>query len=338
MNKQIVVLALCAFALTACSSPIVKGKGVKPAPIVDLAAGSSAPAVEPKVEAKVESSPITSTATEPEKTGGYLAGDGPGAEVPANLEEVPDAVPKAEPLHRYANREYTALGKTYTPLTETGKYKAVGIASWYGKKFHGQKTSIGETYDMYGMTAAHTTLPVPSYARVTNVATKKSVIVRVNDRGPFLHDRVIDLSYTAAHKLGIVQNGSAEVEVESIAVDSNGLVPATVIATPIVSTPIEPVAAPTPPVVVAADKPDSAAPVTGKVYLQLGAFKSAQGAENFLAKMRSKLGGQSKELSQIQKDGLERIHLGPYASQDEARAASAKLKALLGFKPYISAH
>ena len=130
-------------------------------------------------------------------------------------------MPKAEPLHRYANRPYSALGKTYTPLQATGNYKERGIASWYGKKFHGQRTSIGEIYDMYGMTAAHPTLPIPSYARVTNLANGKSVIVRINDRGPFLHDRIMDLSYVAAYKLGFINNGSAEVEVESIAVDGN---------------------------------------------------------------------------------------------------------------------
>jgi rare lipoprotein A len=344
MKKQLVILALCAWTLAACSSPVVKSKGVKAAPIVDLAANPSTSMPEIKAEPKIESGTVAGAATEPEKTGAYLAGDGPGTDVPANIDDTPDAVPKAEPLHRYANREYTALGKTYKPLTETGKYKEVGIASWYGKKFHGQKTSIGEVYDMYGMTAAHTTLPVPSYARITNVANKKSVVVRINDRGPFLHDRIIDLSYTAAHKLGIINNGSAEVEVESIAVDESGLQPATVIATPIVSTPIAsapvaatPVAEPAPAVVVA-EKPIPTIPAAGKIYLQLGAFKSAQGAESFLAKMRSKLGSQGKELSQIQKDGLERIHLGPYATQNEARAASAKLKAQLGFKPYISAH
>ena len=131
-------------------------------------------------------------------SGGYLAGDGPGASIPANLDAIPDAVPVSEPLHRYANQPYVALEKTYTPITVPGKFKQRGIASWYGKKFHGQRTSSGEKYNMYAMTAAHPILPIPSYARVTNVDTGKSVVVRINDRGPFMHDRVIDLSYTAA--------------------------------------------------------------------------------------------------------------------------------------------
>ncbi len=233
-------------------------------------------------------------------------------------------MPKAEPLHRYANRQYVALGQTYIPLTQPGNYKERGIASWYGKKFHGQRTSSGETYDMYGMTAAHPTLPIPSYARVTNLANNKSVVVRINDRGPFLHDRIMDLSYIAAHKLGIVGNGSSEVEVVSIAPDS-------AIATPIATN--NPVTS----------EPLAPAPVTsnmpvadGKTYLQLGAFKSQHGAESFLAKMRTEFDGSGKQVVLYQKDDLVRVHLGPYASLDEARASAEKLQSRLGFRPIVS--
>jgi rare lipoprotein A len=141
----------------------------------------------------------------------YYKDDGPGEAPPANLEQIPDATPRLEPLHRFANRPYTVLGRDYVPATALRNYKERGIASWYGRKFHGQKTSIGETYDMYAMTAAHPTLPLPSFARVTNVATGKSVVVRVNDRGPFLHGRIIDLSYAAAYRVGIASKGSGEV-------------------------------------------------------------------------------------------------------------------------------
>ena len=140
----------------------------------------------------------------------------PSSDVQPNLDNIPDATPVVEPLHRYANRPYTALGKSYTPLDVTGNYKEIGNASWQGKRFHGHLTSIGEVYDMNNMTAAHRTLPIPSYARITNVATRKSVIVRVNDRGPFMKDCIINLSYAAAHKLRIIDN-STIVEVESIA-------------------------------------------------------------------------------------------------------------------------
>ena len=152
----------------------------------------------------------------PQKGGGYYLDDGPGENPPVNLEAIADATPRAEPLHRGAQRPYTVMGRTYVPMTAVGPYRARGVASWYGRRYHGKLTSTGEPYDMYGMSAAHPTLPLPSYVRVTSVANGKSVIVRVNDRGPFIDSRLIDLSYTAAYKLGILAGGSAQVEVEAI--------------------------------------------------------------------------------------------------------------------------
>ena len=151
--------------------------------------------------------------------GGYYLDDGPDANPPANLDAVPDAVPRIEPFAPSNSKPYVVFGKTYTPDTSGGPYKVQGRASWYGKKFHGNSTANGERYNMYGMTAAHPTLPIPSYARVTRVSNGKSVVVRVNDRGPFLNDRVIDLSYVAAYKLGMLGPGSAEVIVERITPD-----------------------------------------------------------------------------------------------------------------------
>src|SRR6185312_16434508 len=148
--------------------------------------------------------------------GGYYQDDGPGDHPPAGLENVPDAEPRIEPYASGSNKPYTVLGKTYTPFTDNRTFKQRGIGSWYGKKFHGQKTASGELYDMYKMTAAHPTLPIPSYARVTNVKNGKQVIVRINDRGPFHANRIIDLSYAAAYKLGYIQAGSTELEVERI--------------------------------------------------------------------------------------------------------------------------
>ena len=153
------------------------------------------------------------------RPGGYYKDDGPHENPPANLDRVADAVPKSEPLHMFANRPYTALGKEYVPMTALQPFKQRGVASWYGKRYHGQKTSSGEVYDMYQMTAAHPTLPIPSYARVTNIKNGKSVVVRINDRGPFRATRIIDLSYVAAYKLGYIQAGEATVEVESIVPD-----------------------------------------------------------------------------------------------------------------------
>jgi len=151
--------------------------------------------------------------------GGYYKDDGPPDRPPADLLLVPDALPAVEPLASGPNKPYNVFGKNYAPDTSGRPYRVQGLASWYGKKFHGQKTSNGDIYDMYGMSAAHTTLPIPSYVRVTRVATGKSVLLRVNDRGPFHSDRIIDLSYTAAVKLGILGAGSAEVVVEHLMPD-----------------------------------------------------------------------------------------------------------------------
>jgi rare lipoprotein A len=158
---------------------------------------------------------LTACGSTPKK-GGYYKDDGPQANPPTNLASVPDAQPRAEPLHKFANRPYEVFGKNYVPLTSVRPFRQRGIASWYGKRFHGQKTASGEIYDMYAMTAAHPTLPIPSYARVTNVRNGRQVVVRVNDRGPFHSNRVIDLSYAAAYRLGYIEAGSAEVEVEAV--------------------------------------------------------------------------------------------------------------------------
>ena len=319
MSKQITILILATVLLAACGA----------------------------LPQRKTATPVTTTPAENKAAsapgGGYLAGDGPGADIPVNLDAIPDAVPKNEPLHRYANRPYVALGKTYTPLTVGGNFKERGIASWYGKKFNGERTSSGETYDMYAMTAAHPTLPLPSYARVTNLANQKSVIVRINDRGPFMHDRVIDLSYTAAYKLGILGDGSAEVEVESLAADATIIPMAT--SDPVQSKPLENSAPAT--FVTASTVATSSLSTTppaaslensdSNIYLQLGAFKSQEGAESFLEKMRTELSSTGKQFKlSTTKDGLVRVHIGPYGSQSEARSSAESLESKLGFKPMVN--
>jgi rare lipoprotein A len=148
--------------------------------------------------------------------GGYYKDDGPGSNPPPDLRAIPDATPRVETIRPGTNRPYSVFGQRYVPRTRVEPFQQRGVASWYGRRFHGLPTSSGERYDMYAMTAAHPTLPIPSYVRVTELASGRSVIVRVNDRGPFLHGRIIDLSYTAAWKLGYVNKGSAEVEVTQI--------------------------------------------------------------------------------------------------------------------------
>jgi rare lipoprotein A len=148
--------------------------------------------------------------------GGYYQDDGPGDSPPPNLIDTPDAEVRNDPLLARANKPYVVFGKTYTPITDEQPYSQVGVGSWYGKKFHGQRTSSGELYDMYKMTAAHPILPIPSYARLTNLVTGATVIVRINDRGPFHSNRAIDVSYTAALKLGLLGKGSHELKIDRI--------------------------------------------------------------------------------------------------------------------------
>lgn len=156
-------------------------------------------------------------ATRASKAGGYYLDDGPGKVDPrrlARLMKTPDPVPVPEKLRARANRPYKVMGQHFVPMTERRPYRQQGVASWYGQRFHGKPTALGETYDMYGMTAAHPTLPLPSYVRVRNLENGRSVVVRVNDRGPFLRGRLIDLSFLAASKLDYVKQGHARVEVE----------------------------------------------------------------------------------------------------------------------------
>ncbi len=151
--------------------------------------------------------------------------DGPPKHMPHDLLKIPNAIPKLEPLSRLGNRfgkgphktnSYVALKKRYYVLASSHGYKARGLASWYGTRFHGRKTSNGEHYNMFAMTAAHPTLPLPTYVKVTNLTNRKSVIVKINDRGPFHAGRIIDLSYVAAAKLGILGHGTSPVEVVSV--------------------------------------------------------------------------------------------------------------------------
>ena len=150
------------------------------------------------------------------KPGAYYLDDGPEKNPPKDLDEIPNAKPKYEPLSKRANRPYVAFDKKYVPMKKIIPFIEEGYASWYGKKYHGEKTSIGETYDMYQMTGAHKTLPLPCYIKVTNLKNKRSVIIRVNDRGPFIDERIVDLSYAAAHQLRIIEKGSELVKIEMV--------------------------------------------------------------------------------------------------------------------------
>ncbi|MDO8787171.1 MAG: septal ring lytic transglycosylase RlpA family protein [Sulfuritalea sp.] len=261
-------------------------------------------------------------------SGGFYKDDGPGDRPPEDIEAIPDAVPKVEPLHRFANNPYSVLGHDYVPLRGIAPYKARGIGSWYGRKFHGQKTSSGEPYDMYGMTAAHPTLPIPSYVRVSNPANGKSVVVRVNDRGPFHSGRLIDLSWTAAWKLGYIGAGSTVVEVESL-LPGQTLAAAPAQAQATVDDPIARMAA---------QEPDPPLPQVQDArghFLQLGAFGNRDNAEALRARLTRELGDLAGKLVVQSAGKLFRVQLGPWPDAAAAQLAGGRLRESFGMTPVI---
>lgn len=252
----------------------------------------------------------------PPRGGGYYKDDGPGDAIPPNLAAVPDAVPKREPLSRTANRPYEAFGTRYVPLTRVQPYHEQGMASWYGRRYNGKKTASGEPYDMYAMTAAHPTLPIPSYVRVAHPASGRSVVVRINDRGPFLGGRVIDLSYVAAFKLGYIGAGSARVEVSAI-------VPGEVAA-----------------VAQSAAASVSAAPVrpmdaTAGFYLQLAAFSVRASAESMREQLAREFDWVAERIHVVASGDLYKVQLGAYQSRDEAIGIADRIAAALNFRPFV---
>ena len=262
----------------------------------------------------------------------YYSDDGPPQAVPENLDRVPDAVPRPEPPHRYANRPYTVFGETYTPVVDTQPFRQRGVASWYGRKFQGQKTASGEPYDMFKMTAAHKTLPIPSYVKVTNLANGKSVVVRINDRGPFHSNRIIDLSYAAASRLGIAAKGSGLVEIERVFEPPREKEDAAA-ASP-------PAAREAPPATVAAAAPQASAPAPGTgdppgLWIQLAAFSSAEAADAFRDKAAREMPWIAEPVQVVKSDGYARVRLGPYRTREEAEAIAAKVRESLGYAPAI---
>jgi rare lipoprotein A len=278
--------------------------------------------------------------------GGYYQDDGPGDNPPAGLRDVPDAVVKYEPYAKFANKPYSVFGQTYTPLVNDEPFSQRGVASWYGVKFHGQRTSSGEPYDMYKMTAAHPTLPIPSYARVTSLDSGKSVVVRINDRGPFHSDRIVDVSYTAALKLGLLGKGSHQVEIERLFPDDP-----TRIATVRRAATSAAQAAPAPAEIAAlmledrvamdsaavarpqsdANKP-AVAPASG-YYLQLGAYGRAGKAEEMSEMLKKS--GVDQALEVVRSGSVNRLYSGPFETRAMAQEAARALPSSLGLKPIV---
>jgi len=224
--------------------------------------------------------------------------DGPSSQK-ITAADVHDAVPQNEPLARYGNHSpYTVLGKTYTVLPSSEGYHERGIASWYGSKFHGRRTSSGELYDMHLATAAHKSLPLPTYAEVTNLDNGRKMIVKINDRGPFHKDRIIDLSYAAAIKLGVDQTGTARIDVRAIDVRASR--PATV-------------------------------KVADGTFLQVGAFSKRKTADELVGEM---LVAQLNPVSVQKSKGLYKVWIGPYASEAEITASIRRVVELGYERPH----
>jgi rare lipoprotein A len=230
------------------------------------------------------------------------ATDGPPDHIPPGLEHLPDPVPKLEPKSAYGNpKTYKVFGKTYQTWDSADGYYATGLASWYGRKFHGRRTSSGEPYDMLQLTAAHRSLPIPTYVRVTNLDNGRTTLVRVNDRGPFHSDRIIDLSFAAAYKLGFASHGTARVRLEAWA------------------PPDEPASR------ARADRQLAVEPLPGRQYvLQAGAFRNLAAADG-LKDALVRLTGERAYVVRVDEDQLYRVRLGPVTGEAEAQRLRAMI-------------
>ena len=262
--------------------------------------------------------------------GGFYMDDGPEANPPSNLDDIPDAVPKPEVIHPPATRPYQALGETYVPMKSYQPFKQAGVASWYGKRFHGRKTAIGEPYNMYAMTAAHPTLPLPSYVKVTNPSNGRSVIVRVNDRGPFKHSRIIDLSYAAAHKLRILDKGSAHVEIEAVDAERYAAQSQQMAPTP---KPTDTIASNAP-----SNSNASGSTLQNAVeqfFVQVGAFKLEANASALKQKIQNLGIASGQDINHVYNSQLHRLKLGPYASRNKASQIAADIKQRLNINSII---
>jgi len=272
--------------------------------------------------------------------------DGAEARPPPGLERTPDAVPRVEPIRSSGpNKPYEAFGRSYVPVLADLPMAQSGLASWYGSKYHGRSTASGEPYDMYAMTAAHPTMPLPSYARVRNPANGSEVVVRVNDRGPFVDGRIIDLSYTAALRLGVLR-GVAPVQLrritnaEILAAASAASAASAAAAAPAVEAAAGPSAAPAAvadAVASAASLPDAPAP-DGPLqavgfWLQLGAFRARDAAAAL--QQRALLEADLPWAAVHEEEGLFRVQAGPWATRAEAQAAAERLRSRIGVFAYL---
>lgn len=269
--------------------------------------------------------------------GGYYKDDGPGTNIPKNLHAIPNATPRIERYAPANMRPYTVLGQSYTPMSTDKPFRQTGNASWYGKKFHGRKTANGERYDMYAMTAAHPTLPLPSYAKVTRAKSGQSVIVRINDRGPFHSSRIIDLSYVAAAKLDLIGPGSDTVIVEAITHDDirNGRY---LTESPIAE---EPRLSSAESSAVKVSTAPALKPITGnglpRIYLQFGAFRNAESATRLAKHINDEVGALDYHDAHIEPSNeLFRVQMGPYNNRAEALTAASLIEMETGLQASLA--
>ncbi len=322
MTKLKIFVVIGLLCLVGCDG----NRSVKPAPAPPAAS-------KPAPSTSAQTAPTIST-----KPGGYYLDDGPGDNPPKDIDSIPNAVPKKERLLERANKPYKALDAVYTPMTSYQPYKERGVASWYGKRYHGKNTSSGEVYDMYSMTAAHTTLPLPSYVKVTNPANGRWVIVRVNDRGPFKSSRIIDLSYAAAYKLRFSSVGSTLVDVEAINPNNSA---AYAQAPTVAAMPADSAATATKPVSAPSNAPANAPAANNnstltQYFVQAGAFKSEANAEVLSKKIQGYDIATNVGINSVYNDGLYRLKLGPFDTKQDADQAAANIRKQLNTSAIIT--
>lgn len=241
--------------------------------------------------------------------------DGPPDSIDYEWHEIADAVPKDEPKSRYGNPEsYVVFGKRYKVMQSAAGFTQKGIASWYGSKFHGQRTSSGETYDMHEMTAAHKSLPLPSYVEVTNLSNGRKAIVKVNDRGPFHAGRIIDLSYAAAIKLGVAQTGTAPVTIRVVTEDSAESDDSVASAGAGAAT-------------ATASRDEALVSDDGRLYVQVVAYSSEESALKMLKELRKENFSSARiHVESVNKKLLYRVRIGPVPTRDVAEKLLLQLK------------
>lgn len=299
--------------------------------------------------------------------------DCPPAVTPPDLAQTPDPEPRVEPIRQGGpNKPYTVLGQSYQPMVADVPWKQRGMASWYGQKFHGRRTASGELFSLYGLSAAHRTLPIPSYVRVRHVASGKEVIVRVNDRGPFHSNRVLDLSYAAALKLGIVSMGSAEVELERLTFDdirtgawrrnagpgtggepkgdedpiatlasSSSATPAqannaAVVALASPSSDAAGEAVTSTAAVPAATSPDQAyTPAARGFWVQLAALGRRDGVDKLQQRVNTELSSLAPFMAVFREAALFRLQVGPYESREQAQGVARAVREALDLSPLV---